>query len=189
MEEPAAVPAAAEPAAPAAAAEASKPTPAPRDRSSISIDEAAIHAAGPHFGPPTDEIPRPNFKAPENALPEEGWRDSGGARATTQPDLNSVRLGKFTLPDGSIYHGTLRKGQPDGLGKCVFANGHIYDGEWANGVMHGFGSYLWPSGQRYHGEWTVRGAAAEHAHTHTHTHTYTMHTHTHALTSPHVHHT
>jgi hypothetical protein len=61
------------------------------------------------------------------------------ANQGTTPAAHQYERVEFV--DGSIYSGTLRNGQPDGLGTCTWADGNVYDGEWRGGLMHGFGTF------------------------------------------------
>ena len=45
----------------------------------------------------------------------------------------------FYYPDGSIYMGTLCRGEAHGSGTLIQANGDQYDGEWYEGMRHGTG--------------------------------------------------
>lgn len=39
-------------------------------------------------------------------------------------------LASELYPDGSIYQGTFKKGQKNGMGVFNWANGEKYEGEW-----------------------------------------------------------
>jgi hypothetical protein len=59
----------------------------------------------------------------------------------------------FSFPDGSTYHGQLRKGKPHGQGSEIRPDGTTqYKGEYKNGKRHGVGVYYFPNGGKYKGE-------------------------------------
>jgi hypothetical protein len=60
---------------------------------------------------------------------------------------------KLTLPDGTVYTGTLRDGVPDGHGYFLYPNGNQYEGEVRMGRRDGTGEMAYARGDDYKGEW------------------------------------
>ena len=81
-------------------------------------------------------------------------------------------------PDGPLYEGETRDGQPHGRGTLFWSEGckryegewqngrrhgrgsaflsdgfKVYEGEWRDNLKHGRGTYTWPDGDRHEGEW------------------------------------
>ena len=59
--------------------------------------------------------------------------------------------GRFTWPDGSVYHGEWKDGKRHGQGLLKALDGFVYDGMWVRNAMEGRGSAMYPNGQQYHG--------------------------------------
>jgi hypothetical protein len=60
---------------------------------------------------------------------------------------------KLTLPDGTVYTGTLRDGVPDGHGYFLYPNGNQYEGDVRMGRRNGSGEMAYAKGDDYKGEW------------------------------------
>lgn len=60
---------------------------------------------------------------------------------------------KLTLPDGTVYTGTMRDGVPDGHGYFLYPNGNQYEGEVRMGRRDGTGEMAYARGDDYKGEW------------------------------------
>lgn len=56
-------------------------------------------------------------------------------------------------PDGSKYHGRLKKGKRDGKGTMKYADGSIYNGEWSQDRRSGKGTMRYSNRDVYTGEW------------------------------------
>eukprot|EP00535_Pseudo-nitzschia_heimii_P008612 CAMPEP_0197177120 /NCGR_PEP_ID=MMETSP1423-20130617/2839_1 /TAXON_ID=476441 /ORGANISM="Pseudo-nitzschia heimii, Strain UNC1101" /LENGTH=1107 /DNA_ID=CAMNT_0042626619 /DNA_START=55 /DNA_END=3378 /DNA_ORIENTATION=+ len=63
-------------------------------------------------------------------------------------------LGVFTWPDNSMYDGVWKDGKRNGQGLMKKADGFVYDGQWVNNTMEGRGSAIYPNGQRYEGSFS-----------------------------------
>ena len=61
--------------------------------------------------------------------------------------------GSKTWPDGQVYVGAWRSGEPSGQGTWTYANGQVYMGEWQDGMPHGQGTMTLPDGGKYVGAW------------------------------------
>lgn len=67
-------------------------------------------------------------------------------------------IGKHKFEDGSVYHGDLIRGKPDGFGRREFSNGDIYEGQFENGLFSGHGTLRYKSNmnfERYFGNWKL----------------------------------
>lgn len=66
--------------------------------------------------------------------------------------------GQLIYPDGSIYKGAIRKGQPHGHGEKVWAiqaeYQKTYVGNWLNGSMEGFGELHLQTDELYIGHFS-----------------------------------
>lgn len=60
--------------------------------------------------------------------------------------------GRLVWPSGAVYEGPFRDGQPHGEGRLVRASGRVYEGPFVRGVAHGEGRVTYPSGGRYQGD-------------------------------------
>lgn len=61
---------------------------------------------------------------------------------------------KITWGDGTIYEGPLNGHfRPHGFGKKTFPDGRIYEGEWKNGEPDGFGTMTYPGMTPLKGTW------------------------------------
>ena len=78
---------------------------------------------------------------PEESLPSDGVNSSGLAREAS--------LGKHNFDDGSVYHGDLIRGKPDGYGRREYPNGDIYEGQFENGLFSGHGTLRYKSDANY----------------------------------------
>lgn len=61
--------------------------------------------------------------------------------------------GYFRDPDGMQYEGEVHEGRREGVGEGLFPNGDDYKGEWKNGKPDGKGSKTYFVGGAYEGEW------------------------------------
>ena len=61
--------------------------------------------------------------------------------------------GKMVFPNGNVYEGMFRDGEPNGLMTVQMSNGDCYVGEMKGGLKCGKGKYTWSAGQVYEGEW------------------------------------
>ena len=61
--------------------------------------------------------------------------------------------GKYMLACGGVYEGELKDNQPHGRGKHMFADGGVYEGEWKDSKCHGRGRCMFAGGDVYEGEW------------------------------------
>lgn len=57
----------------------------------------------------------------------------------------------YAFPDGKIYTGEWKDGQPHGNGKMVLSNGNAYEGAFRCGLKEGEGVATWPDGTSYEG--------------------------------------
>ena len=73
------------------------------------------------------------------------WSDSALAQ--------SITIGTYTFPDGSVYQGELFRGKPYGTGTTTFRNGDTYQGKYVKGKREGYGVYQFTDGEKYEGEW------------------------------------
>lgn len=66
---------------------------------------------------------------------------------------NDAEAKKKKYPNGDVYEGEWKSGQPEGRGKMFYANGDIYEGNWVNGKRHGEGKMIYKTKDIYEGEW------------------------------------
>lgn len=72
--------------------------------------------------------------------------------------------GKRTYPDGSVYEGEFKDGEPHGYGKMVYCDTTIkfmnqakqHEGEYKKGVPHGQGKVVFYEGGVYEGEFLAK---------------------------------
>ena len=51
-------------------------------------------------------------------------------------------FGRFTWPDGRIYHGEYFNDKKHGTGSFIWSDGKRYSGTWVNGKQHGEGQFF-----------------------------------------------
>lgn len=56
---------------------------------------------------------------------------------------NDAEAKKKKYPNGDVYEGEWKNGQPEGKGRMIYANGDFYEGNWVNGKRHGEGCFVW----------------------------------------------
>lgn len=56
---------------------------------------------------------------------------------------NNVEAKKKKYPNGDIYEGQWKKGQPEGIGKMMYCNGDTYEGYWSMGKQSGQGKMVY----------------------------------------------
>ncbi|CAJ1941901.1 unnamed protein product [Cylindrotheca closterium] len=78
----------------------------------------------------------------------------GGARYTGEFKENMRNgIGKYYLPDTSVYEGMWSNGLMNGRGVLTWADNSCYDGEWKDGIRTGQGILKTSDGFYYDGMW------------------------------------
>jgi len=65
--------------------------------------------------------------------------------------LGQFIFGEIKYPNGAVYRGDVKDGNPNGKGFKHFPNGNIYEGDFKNGLPHGQGIITYSDGDIYRG--------------------------------------
>jgi hypothetical protein len=67
---------------------------------------------------------------------------------------NTIREGRFTAADGTIYEGHWEFRERNGRGTLTFPDGRKYIGDFKSDRRHGQGTMTWADGRKYVGEFS-----------------------------------
>ena len=81
-----------------------------------------------------------------------GYQGTASALADCRQGCNDGP-GRYTYPDGTIFTGTIRAGQPNGNGTIRYADGNIYHGQYTNHRQEGLGVMYYTDGEVQGGLW------------------------------------
>lgn len=70
---------------------------------------------------------------------KEHVREAWEAACTVEPEEEKEGFLQREFPDGSLFVGILKEGQPEGWGRMTWPGGQIYMGEWLHGQPQGHG--------------------------------------------------
>ncbi len=69
-----------------------------------------------------------------------------------KPLIPDTEMGRYKLPDSSLYEGPVKFGLFHGIGKLTWRNGSVYEGEFVKGRMSGPATLKTSTGDVYKGE-------------------------------------
>ena len=67
--------------------------------------------------------------------------------------VGPIEAKKKKYPNGDVYNGKWKKGNPHGEGEMKYANGDIYYGNWDYGIKSGTGIMNYKNGDYFEGNW------------------------------------